>query len=232
MSANCPADRRQCSRDTPVRPCKNRIQESHQFVRGQHSPYADPASAPCFHDRPPGQPPATPAGPVTGPAGPGPPRLRIARTTATRPHPLLPGRRPAARPGPLARHPRAAQPGALADPVGAGSQRAPQFTAAGQVTAAPCAEREELVVAGLIVARPGQGGKAVIGVGPHRGLLGVVSRGPDLVGQTGQTVAAALPHRGERGRVPAELQRDLVYLARPVTAGHRGHGQDRSINAT
>jgi hypothetical protein len=169
---------------------------------------------------------------VTGPAGPGPARLSPARAAVARPHALLPGRGPAARPGPLARHLGAAQPGALADPVGAGSQRAPQFPAAGQVTTAPRAQREELIVAGLVVARPGRGGEAVIGVGPHRGLLGVAPRGPDLVGQLGEPVAAALPDHGERGRVPAELKCDLVYLACPVTAGHRGHGQDRSINAT
>ncbi len=240
---SCLADRRRFCRDTPVRPCKNRIQESHQFGRGQHSSYADPVPAPCFHHGPPGQPPAPAGGAASVPAGRGPAglgtrlarRLGADRARRAARQALLAGRRPRAGPGPLAGHPGPAQPRALADPVGAGPQRAAQFPAAGQVTAGPGAQREELVVAGLIVVPPvypGRRGEPVVGVGPHRGLLGIAARGPYPVGQPGELVAAALAHRGERGRVPAQLQRDLVCAARPVAAGHRGHRQDRSINAT
>ena len=162
-------------------------------------------------------------------------RLGADRAAGAARQALLAGRRPRAGPGPLAWHPGPAQARALTDPVGAGPQRAAQFPAAGQVTAGPRAQREELVVAGLIVVPPlypGRRGEPVVGVGPHRGLLGIAARGPYPVGQPGQLVAAALAHRGERGRVPAQLQCDLVCAASPVAAGHRDHRQDRSINAT
>ena len=153
---SCLADRRRFCQDTPVRLCKNRIQESHQFGRGQDSSYADPVRAPCFDHGPPGQPPAAAGGAASVPAGRRPAGLgtrgRGPRRAARQAR--LAGRRPSAGPGPLARHPGAAQARALADPVGAGPQRAAQFPAAGQVTAGPRAQREELVVARLIVVPP------------------------------------------------------------------------------
>lgn len=70
----------------------------------------------------------------------------------------------------------------LADPVRAGPQRAPQLTGAGRVAAVPRAQREILRLAGPVVLPPDGAGKAVVGIGPQRRLLGIGAGGPDTVG--------------------------------------------------
>lgn len=139
---------------------------------------------------------------------------------------------PDARPGSLPRHLRAADAPALADPVRAGTQRAAQFPVPRQLAAVPCAQREVLRLARLVVMQPGRAGKAVVGIGPQRRLLRIVARGTDPLGQLREPVAASLPHRGKRRGVPGQLQRDLIGLAGAVPAGDRGHGQHRTINTT
>jgi hypothetical protein len=132
---------------------------------------------------------------------------------------------------------------ALAHPHSARAQCAAQLTAAREVDPVAGAEREVLGLAGQVTAsvmsvrltllsgRHRRTGEPVVGVGPGVGLLGVEPRGCYLVRELGEPVAAALADGGERDGVPHQVQRDLVRLPGPVTAGHSGHRQQRAIDA-
>jgi hypothetical protein len=126
--------------------------------------------------------------------------------------------------------------GAVPEPDRARAQHAPQLAAARQVRAIARPEREVLGLAGQVAGRMragwvqrgpgGRGREAVVWIWPRRRLPRVSARTVEPVRQQGKLVAAALPDRRERNRVPGQGQGDLIRLACPVTACDRCHGQD------
>jgi hypothetical protein len=132
---------------------------------------------------------------------------------------------------------------AVAYPDGARAQRAAQLTAARQVDAVAGPQGEVLRLARQVTAQVmlvslallrgwrRRAGEPIVGVGPGVGLLGIEPRGCHLVRKLSEPMTAALADGGEGLRVPRQVQRDLVRLSRPVTAGHSGHGQHGAIDA-
>jgi len=74
-------------------------------------------------------------------------------------------------------------------------------------------------------------GEAVVGVWPADSLRWIAPSGADALDQQRQLMAASLAHGSERDGVPGQVQRDLIRLPGPITAGHSHDGQHRSINA-
>jgi hypothetical protein len=95
---------------------------------------------------------------------------------------MLPQHRADAGPRTAWRQLAAADARAFSDPVGVRPQAAAQLPFSGEVAAVPRAQREILGLTRLVIAQPGRAGKAIIGIGPHRGLLGIPARGADALG--------------------------------------------------
>jgi hypothetical protein len=148
-----------------------------------------------------------------------------------------------------------ADPDALADPHRGGPQHAAQLAALRQVKPLVRAQGEVLVIAGESAAAvtgvvstdadwptarnivgPGRdelvlvrGRKSVVRIRPGGRLERVLPGGADLCSEVRKLVAAALPDGSERDRVPGQLQRYLVRLPDPITAGHSLDGQHGPI---
>jgi hypothetical protein len=118
-----------------------------------------------------------------------------------------------------------------------GPQQAPEFPGARQVGPVPGPEQKILAFGRRIVAQrprliavPGIR-KPVIGIGPRGGLLGVAARRVRPGGEPRQPEPAALADPRERLTIAPKLQRDLIWLPGPVTAGDGKHGENRAIDA-
>jgi hypothetical protein len=192
-----------CLTGRPLRLCKNRIQECHQFGRSQDSPHADAARSPRLDHCSPGQVPAA------MPGG------------------RLPHRRPARQAGSLS--PRSC---ALGQPDGIRAQDTPKLAGAGQVGAIARPEGEVLGVAGEAAAGPrgARGsawgaGEAIVWIRPRVRLLGISPRLRYAPRQLREVVTAALTDGSKWHGIPGEAQSDLVGLADPIPAADRVHGQ-------
>ena len=156
----------------------------------------------------------------------------------------------------------AADPGAVTKPDSARPEHTPQLARSRRVAAVAGSQREVLVVTGQVVSRTPaavarsrrcgagtwagaargwlgaarnrvrKGREPVVRVGPGRGLSRIDPGCADPLGQPGQLIAAALPDSGERNRVPGQVERDLVWLANLVPAGHSLDGQHGAVDAT
>ena len=163
---------------------------------------------------------------------------------------MLAGRHMAARQPALSASTVRAGASAVADPDCTRAQYAPQLASARQIGSVTGPQREVLLLARQIAAvQPGwprgpvcvriaacpwrlrrpQGGRRagdpVIRVRPGGRLCRVQPRAAQPVREQGQLVAAALADRGKGNGVPGQIQRDLEWLARPVPARDRCHGQ-------
>jgi hypothetical protein len=105
---------------------------------------------------------------------------------------------------------------AVADPYRTGAKHAPQFTRARQVDALTGAQREVLVITRQVAIQVAPAGcvppaacfsagtgirasrEPVVRIWPLGGLVGILTRGADALGEIRQLVAAALPYRSER----------------------------------
>ncbi len=133
--------------------------------------------------------------------------------------------------------------GAFPRPDGAGPQDAPQLAGPGQIGSVPGPQREVLglpwkervqasgALAPAIRKTWPRIGEPVIRVRPDAGLLRIDAGSGYPLGERRQLVAAALSDRGERHRVPREIESDLVWLPGTVVAADRYHRQDRPIYA-
>jgi hypothetical protein len=115
------------------------------------------------------------------------------------------------------------------------SQDAPQLAGARRVGPVPRSQQEVLALGRRIVAqRPRVPGirKTIIGIRPGGRLIGVTARRGGPCGQAGQPEAAALADPRERLVIPPELERDLIRLPGPVTAGDGDNRKNRAIDTT
>ena len=74
-------------------------------------------------------------------------------------------------------------------------------------------------------------GETVIGIGPRRSLGRVLAGRGHPRRQLREPEAAPLADRSERRGPAPEVERDLIRLAHPVTAGDRDHVQNRPVYA-
>jgi hypothetical protein len=85
-------------------------------------------------------------------------------------------------------------------------------------------------VADIRAAAPG--GEPVVRIRPGGRLFRVEAGGADPGRQLGELISAALSYGRERHRVPGQVERDLIRLARLVPARHSMHRQHGTIDAT
>lgn len=83
-------------------------------------------------------------------------------------------------------------------------------------------------------AEPGgaRNGEPVVRVRPGPDLLWVFAGRLDLGSQRRELVTAALADYRERLRVPDQLERQVVRLTKPITAGNSRYPKQRSVYAT
>jgi hypothetical protein len=77
----------------------------------------------------------------------------------------------------------------------------------------------------------GRGREPVVWIRPGGRLHRILPGGADPLREVRKLVAAALADGSERDRVPRQLQRYLVWLPDPITAGHSLDGQHGTIYA-